>query len=148
MKGGYYKQLLNNKITVLCLNTNLYYTKNPLIKKFVNCSDPAGQFQFMEKTFLEAQSKGRFVHIIAHLPPGGKLSSPLILVGLLQNFCSTLLAHLSNGHLGSTEKAEKNSEFLCSPSSFLLFFSFTTHCGTNVDVSRLQLKILQSYSPL
>lgn len=70
-KGGYYKYKVTEKVTVLGLNTNLYSRLNPSAASFVNPEDPGGQLQFMTEALEDAKNSGGFVHIIAHMPPGG-----------------------------------------------------------------------------
>uniref|UniRef100_A0A915D0P4 Calcineurin-like phosphoesterase domain-containing protein n=1 Tax=Ditylenchus dipsaci TaxID=166011 RepID=A0A915D0P4_9BILA len=68
LNGGYYKYTAADGTIFLMLNTNLYYTSNPL--PMHNSTDPAGQFEFMEKALESAQSSGKSVHMAAHISPG------------------------------------------------------------------------------
>uniref|UniRef100_A0A915D0I1 Calcineurin-like phosphoesterase domain-containing protein n=1 Tax=Ditylenchus dipsaci TaxID=166011 RepID=A0A915D0I1_9BILA len=67
LNGGYYKYTAADA-QFLMLNTNLYYTSN--ILPMHNLTDPAGQFEFMEKALESAQSSGKSVHMAAHISPG------------------------------------------------------------------------------
>lgn len=73
MKGGYYKYAAPNNVTILALNTNLYYKFNQAIPTFTNPSDPADQFKFMTDTLDAAERQRQTVHVVAHIPPGGNI---------------------------------------------------------------------------
>lgn len=49
--GGFYSQLVKPGLRVVSLNTILYYGPN---KVTVNMTDPAGQFEWLEKTLERA----------------------------------------------------------------------------------------------
>uniref|UniRef100_A0A915CJW6 Calcineurin-like phosphoesterase domain-containing protein n=1 Tax=Parascaris univalens TaxID=6257 RepID=A0A915CJW6_PARUN len=70
LKGGYYKYAAPNNVTILALNTNLYYKFNQAIPNFTNPSDPADQFQFITDTLDVARRQRQTVHVVAHIPPG------------------------------------------------------------------------------
>ncbi|KAG7177988.1 Acid sphingomyelinase-like phosphodiesterase 3b-like 2 [Homarus americanus] len=65
--GGYYGYELPTGVTVLVVNTNLYYGKNPL---GIKADDPCGQFAWLRKRLETAQKKNSKVIIAAHAPPG------------------------------------------------------------------------------
>nr|XP_053634735.1 acid sphingomyelinase-like phosphodiesterase 3b isoform X2 [Cherax quadricarinatus] len=65
--GGYYGYELPIGVTVLVLNTNLYYANNAL---GVNASDPCGQFKWLKTRLERAQEHKSLVIIAAHAPPG------------------------------------------------------------------------------
>ncbi|PAV86103.1 hypothetical protein WR25_24430 isoform A [Diploscapter pachys] len=74
LKGGYYKHNWNNS-TILCLNTNIYYVFDGAYDNFTDKNDPMGQFAFMEKELIAAQSCKstnctKTVNILAHIAPG------------------------------------------------------------------------------
>ncbi|PAV56495.1 hypothetical protein WR25_00206 [Diploscapter pachys] len=74
LKGGYYKYNWNNS-TILCLNTNIYYVFDGAYDNFTDKDDPMGQFAFMEKELIAAQSCKntnctQTVNILAHIAPG------------------------------------------------------------------------------
>lgn len=66
-KGGFYEYNLPSNVTVLVLNTNLYYGPNDLLQ---NVSDPCGQFAWIREKLQIAGEEGRKVIIAAHAPPG------------------------------------------------------------------------------
>ncbi|XP_045616115.1 acid sphingomyelinase-like phosphodiesterase 3b [Procambarus clarkii] len=66
-QGGYYGYELPTGVTVLVLNTNLYYAPNAL---GVNASDPCGQFAWLRKRLQQVQDNNSMVIISAHAPPG------------------------------------------------------------------------------
>uniref|UniRef100_A0A0N4ZSU7 Metallophos domain-containing protein n=1 Tax=Parastrongyloides trichosuri TaxID=131310 RepID=A0A0N4ZSU7_PARTI len=74
LKGGYYKYQSDDNTTWLCLNTNLYYIYNSA--KMDNKTDPAEQFQFMRQELQRAKDLKKFVHVIAHIPPGSFERTP------------------------------------------------------------------------
>ena len=74
VKGGYYKYKVSDRVTVLALNTNLYYRFNKAIPSFHDKDDPAQQFKFMRDNLQQAKDSGEFVHIVAHIAPGGNYS--------------------------------------------------------------------------
>uniref|UniRef100_A0A914W2T7 Calcineurin-like phosphoesterase domain-containing protein n=1 Tax=Plectus sambesii TaxID=2011161 RepID=A0A914W2T7_9BILA len=77
LKGGYYKYSLDSKTTLLALNTNLYYNEDGYFPNFTNPADPADQFDFMEQELSNATKNGQFVHIVAHIAPGGNSAHTL-----------------------------------------------------------------------
>ncbi|XP_068239183.1 acid sphingomyelinase-like phosphodiesterase 3b [Palaemon carinicauda] len=66
-KGGFYEYSLPSNVTVMVLNTNLYYGPNDLL---LNISDPCGQFSWIREKLIIAAEEGRKVVIAAHAPPG------------------------------------------------------------------------------
>lgn len=66
-QGGFYSQLARPGLRVVSLNTILYYSPNKVTK---NMTDPAGQFEWLEKTLEEAAQSLEKVYIIAHVPIG------------------------------------------------------------------------------
>lgn len=66
-KGGYYEYILPSGVTVLVVNTNLYYANNQLGTKAI---DPCGQFAWLEEKLEGAQDRSSKVIIAAHAPPG------------------------------------------------------------------------------
>uniref|UniRef100_A0AC35THM5 Metallophos domain-containing protein n=1 Tax=Rhabditophanes sp. KR3021 TaxID=114890 RepID=A0AC35THM5_9BILA len=74
LRGGYYKIVIDDNTTVLGLNTNLYYQFNTA--KMDDVVDPAGQFKFMEDEFIKARNSHKFVHVLAHIPPGAFERTP------------------------------------------------------------------------
>ncbi|XP_058470328.1 acid sphingomyelinase-like phosphodiesterase 3a [Solea solea] len=66
-QGGFYSQLVKPGLRVVSLNTILYYGPNKVTS---NMTDPAGQFQWLEKTLDKAAQSLEKVYIIAHVPVG------------------------------------------------------------------------------
>ncbi|KAG7508509.1 acid sphingomyelinase-like phosphodiesterase 3a [Solea senegalensis] len=66
-QGGFYSQLVKPGLRVVSLNTILYYGPNKVTS---NMTDPAGQFQWLEKTLDKADQSLEKVYIIAHVPVG------------------------------------------------------------------------------
>lgn len=66
-QGGFYSQLVQPGLRLVSLNTILYYGPNEVT---VNMSDPAGQFEWLEKTLEAAAHSSEKVYIIAHVPVG------------------------------------------------------------------------------
>ncbi|GMT11342.1 hypothetical protein PFISCL1PPCAC_2639, partial [Pristionchus fissidentatus] len=80
-RGGFYYYDFKGA-RILVLNTNLYYNVNDAYKDFVNPTDPAGQFEFMETT-LDSAAKCTdntkcftTVHIVTHIAPGAFERTP------------------------------------------------------------------------
>ncbi|KAF3703137.1 Acid sphingomyelinase-like phosphodiesterase 3a [Channa argus] len=66
-QGGFYSQLAKPGLRVVSLNTILYYGPNKVTS---NMTDPAGQFEWLEKTLQKAAQSLEKVYIIAHVPVG------------------------------------------------------------------------------
>lgn len=66
-QGGYYSYRLPSGVTVLVVNTNLYYAFNTLGR---NVPDPCGQFSWMRSKLQIARDEHSKVIIAAHAPPG------------------------------------------------------------------------------
>lgn len=69
-KGGYYSMphpTLPN-VTVVGLNTPLYYNKNALVTS--DDDDPAGQFAWLDNVLRNAANKNQKAYIVSHVPPG------------------------------------------------------------------------------
>ncbi|KAM9840593.1 cyclic GMP-AMP phosphodiesterase SMPDL3A [Aulostomus maculatus] len=66
-QGGFYHQLVKPGLRLVSLNTILYYGPD---KVTVNMSDPAGQFEWLERTLEGAAQNMEKVYIIAHVPVG------------------------------------------------------------------------------
>ncbi|KAK5903152.1 hypothetical protein CgunFtcFv8_006959 [Champsocephalus gunnari] len=66
-QGGFYSQLVKPGLRVVSLNTILYYGPNKVTE---NMTDPAGQFEWLEKTLQKAARSLEKVYIIAHVPVG------------------------------------------------------------------------------
>lgn len=66
-QGGFYSQLAKPGLRVVSLNTILYYGPDQATK---NMTDPAGQFEWLEKTLEEAVQSQEKVYIIGHVPVG------------------------------------------------------------------------------
>ncbi|CAL4095874.1 unnamed protein product, partial [Meganyctiphanes norvegica] len=66
-KGGYYAYPIQNRITMLILNTNLYYYFNELRTE---SNDPCGQFAWLREKFQQARKDMTKVIVSAHAPPG------------------------------------------------------------------------------
>lgn len=66
-QGGFYSQLAKPGLRVVSLNTILYYSPNNVTQ---NMTDPAGQFEWLEKTLEKAAENREKVYIIGHVPVG------------------------------------------------------------------------------
>ncbi|TKS75413.1 Acid sphingomyelinase-like phosphodiesterase 3a [Collichthys lucidus] len=66
-QGGFYSQLVKPGLRVVSLNTILYYGPDKVTS---NMTDPAGQFEWLEKTLEKAAQSLEKVYIIAHVPVG------------------------------------------------------------------------------
>jgi len=69
-RGGYYTKLMpeiGQKVRAVIANTNLYYYRN---NETTGLADPAGQFDWMNRTLRMARDNGEQVHLIIHVPPG------------------------------------------------------------------------------
>uniref|UniRef100_A0AAQ6II36 Acid sphingomyelinase-like phosphodiesterase n=1 Tax=Anabas testudineus TaxID=64144 RepID=A0AAQ6II36_ANATE len=66
-QGGFYSQLAKPGLRVVSLNTILYYGPDKVTS---NMTDPAGQFEWLEKTLQKADQSQEKVYIIAHVPVG------------------------------------------------------------------------------
>uniref|UniRef100_A0A4W6F737 Sphingomyelin phosphodiesterase acid like 3A n=1 Tax=Lates calcarifer TaxID=8187 RepID=A0A4W6F737_LATCA len=66
-QGGFYSQLVKPGLRLISLNTILYYGPNKVTE---NMTDPAGQFEWLEKTLEKAAQSLEKVYIIAHVPVG------------------------------------------------------------------------------
>lgn len=76
LRGGYYQYRRWNNLTVLALNTNLYYRFDSAFCGFQSMRDPAGQFAFMEQVLSSAQANGDHVGVFAHIAPGAFERTP------------------------------------------------------------------------
>ncbi|XP_071518802.1 acid sphingomyelinase-like phosphodiesterase 3b isoform X1 [Panulirus ornatus] len=128
-KGGYYGYELPTGITVLVVNTNLYYAFNEL---GVNASDPCEQFAWLRKRLQMAQETNSKVIIAAHAPPGYFERFPAIpffnatyndaYVDLLNEFGMVIMAqiygheHTDSFRLFSTSKGDVQSVAFLAPS--------------------------------
>lgn len=59
--AGYYSRLLDNRLLLLILNTNLYSRSNRAVVD--SDSDPAGQFAWMREQLSTARKNGHMVNI-------------------------------------------------------------------------------------
>uniref|UniRef100_A0A3P9LA01 Acid sphingomyelinase-like phosphodiesterase n=1 Tax=Oryzias latipes TaxID=8090 RepID=A0A3P9LA01_ORYLA len=66
-EGGFYSQLVKPGLRLVSLNTILYYGPDQVTK---NMSDPAGQFQWLQKTLESAARNLEKIYIIGHVPVG------------------------------------------------------------------------------
>uniref|UniRef100_A0A3P8V1I2 Acid sphingomyelinase-like phosphodiesterase n=1 Tax=Cynoglossus semilaevis TaxID=244447 RepID=A0A3P8V1I2_CYNSE len=66
-QGGFYSQLVQPGLRVVSLNTILYYGPNKVCS---NQTDPAGQFDWLERTLDTAADSLEKVYVIAHVPVG------------------------------------------------------------------------------
>ncbi|XP_030626479.1 cyclic GMP-AMP phosphodiesterase SMPDL3A [Chanos chanos] len=66
-EGGFYSQVIQPKLRLVSLNTNLYYSPN---KATVNMTDPAGQFEWLQNSLERSRQNMEKVYIIAHVPVG------------------------------------------------------------------------------
>ncbi|XP_067144161.1 acid sphingomyelinase-like phosphodiesterase 3b [Centruroides vittatus] len=67
LQGGYYSFPLSSSLTILGLNTILWYKSNTLT---LNSTDPANQYIWLENELMEAEKEGKKVYIIGHVSPG------------------------------------------------------------------------------
>ncbi|KAM4529388.1 cyclic GMP-AMP phosphodiesterase SMPDL3A [Fundulus diaphanus] len=66
-QGGFYSQLVKPGLRLVSLNTILYYGPDKITS---NMTDPAGQFEWLEKTLEKAAQSQEKVYVIAHVPVG------------------------------------------------------------------------------
>uniref|UniRef100_A0A1A8EJK4 Acid sphingomyelinase-like phosphodiesterase n=1 Tax=Nothobranchius korthausae TaxID=1143690 RepID=A0A1A8EJK4_9TELE len=66
-QGGFYSLLVKPGLRLVSLNTILYYGPDEVT---LNMTDPAGQFQWLEKTLEKAALNLEKVYVIAHVPVG------------------------------------------------------------------------------
>ncbi|KAF6732215.1 Acid sphingomyelinase-like phosphodiesterase 3a [Oryzias melastigma] len=66
-EGGFYSQLVKPGLRLVSLNTILYYGPDEVTR---DMSDPAGQFEWLQKTLESAAQNQEKVYIIAHVPVG------------------------------------------------------------------------------
>lgn len=66
-KGGFYTLLIKPGFRLISLNTVYYYINDILT---ANMSDPAGQFEWMDRVLTSASMAKEKVFIIGHVPPG------------------------------------------------------------------------------
>ncbi|KAJ9085646.1 hypothetical protein DSO57_1011795 [Entomophthora muscae] len=69
-KGGYYAVPHSKDLTVLVLNTNLYYIFNYQSLLDPRNHDPRGMMQWLINQLQAAEEKGTRVYITSHIPPG------------------------------------------------------------------------------
>ncbi|CAH1126971.1 unnamed protein product [Ceutorhynchus assimilis] len=69
-KQGYYAILVNSKLRVIVLNNNICYIYNWWL--LYDTTFFKEQLLFLTNELTEAESKGQFVHILAHVFPGEK----------------------------------------------------------------------------
>ncbi|KAL0236437.1 hypothetical protein GEMRC1_003019 [Eukaryota sp. GEM-RC1] len=67
LHGGYYRVDLTPSLSLLVLNTNLYFTCN--IESLIS-KDPEGQFQWIENQMNNIIAEDRNVLVISHVPVG------------------------------------------------------------------------------
>jgi hypothetical protein len=67
LKGGYYRTDAGH-VTVLSLNTILWYDRNALVSDADE--DPAEQLAWLEAQLADVRGAGGVAHIIGHVPPG------------------------------------------------------------------------------
>lgn len=69
-KGGFYKMPhpTHPDVTVIGLNTPLYYYKNPLVE--TDDEDPADQLAWLDAELSELANTNKKAYIVAHIPPG------------------------------------------------------------------------------
>ncbi|MEQ2165924.1 hypothetical protein GOODEAATRI_022182, partial [Goodea atripinnis] len=66
-QGGFYSQLVKPGLRLVSLNTILYYGPDKVTS---NMTDPAGQFEWLERILEKAAQSQEKVYIIAHVPVG------------------------------------------------------------------------------
>ncbi|KAM9704579.1 cyclic GMP-AMP phosphodiesterase SMPDL3A [Menidia menidia] len=66
-QGGFYTQLVKRGLRLVSLNTILYYGPDKVTH---NMTDPAGQFEWLERTLDKAAGNQEQVYVIAHVPVG------------------------------------------------------------------------------
>ena len=65
--SGFYSYELSTRVTLVSLNTNLWYKSNKYVQ---DDPDPGHQFQWLETTLATCRQQGSRVLIIGHIPPG------------------------------------------------------------------------------
>jgi sphingomyelin phosphodiesterase acid-like 3 len=66
-RGAYYARNVSESLTILTLNTVMYSVNHSPDQTFLD--DPMGQFSWLEKQLHVASQAGKFVYILAHIPP-------------------------------------------------------------------------------
>lgn len=69
-RGGYYAVRHSKQLTVLALNTNIYFISNYQAFLDPRNSDPHGMLQWLIRQLQAAEDSGTHVYITAHIPPG------------------------------------------------------------------------------
>ncbi|XP_076068763.1 acid sphingomyelinase-like phosphodiesterase 3b [Oratosquilla oratoria] len=70
-QGGYYAvDVPNTNLTVVALNTLVWYKNNNATALDPAAQDPAGQFQWAEEQLKGLARRGRKAFLIGHIPPG------------------------------------------------------------------------------
>ncbi|CAG8663666.1 13051_t:CDS:2, partial [Racocetra fulgida] len=70
IKGGYFRQDIHSKISVLSLNSMYFYKKNTIVPD-CNVTDGPGalQLEWFERELKSARHEGRKIYISQHVPP-------------------------------------------------------------------------------
>ncbi|XP_047472871.1 acid sphingomyelinase-like phosphodiesterase 3b [Penaeus chinensis] len=67
--GRYYRDIPNTSVSVLALNTLIWYKSNQVTAPETD-NDPAEQFKWIDDTLTELAKRKRKVYIMGHIPPG------------------------------------------------------------------------------
>ncbi|KAF0342636.1 secreted endopolyphosphatase [Gigaspora margarita] len=87
--GGYFRQDINPKLSILSLNSMYFYTENPLVNDCNKRSSPgAKQLKWLKSQLKSARKEHRNVYIMQHVPPlyiqGQEVYYPTCLHGYVQ----------------------------------------------------------------
>ncbi|CAG8603264.1 2564_t:CDS:2 [Cetraspora pellucida] len=70
LKGGYYRQDIHSKLSVLSLNSMYFYKKNKLVSDCnITDSPGASQLEWLERELKNARGERRKIYISQHVPP-------------------------------------------------------------------------------
>jgi len=119
-KGGYYRGYVNSKLSVMVLNTNLYYIGNKLTE---NIEDPAGQFAWLKTELRVARWWKRKMILVGHVPVG-LLSPGLVdwfhprhsrqLLDIMYEFSDVISgSHFGHNHMDAFQLLEDTLPRVC-----------------------------------
>lgn len=106
LHGGFYTLIHEPGLRVVALNTQWWDVMNFWLLNSTRANpDPAGQFEWLEKTLKEAEEKHESVLILGHIPPGDEtfyVSYCLYYIDLLERYQHIVVGQLF-GHTHSDQ---------------------------------------------